>query len=514
MKHQGIFAANEGKQHRFMPPWIQTGWQSRVALIAGLLTLGVLGGAAIPILGVLAPAAIIGLLCIPLIPSIWLLTKPQHMDKVCLALVILTFTQDLPAKIFGPSLNPLIQAVILLAAPVGFATYFKAAREDKTLAGANLAFLAFLLISLLSTAFGRSTTLAAAYQLITNLKPLFAIIIFYAASWDTRAEQIFQKTLKIAWPPILILGILEWISPSAYTKIFPLAFISASANESLARATGPFKFAGHLAAIASQLALFFILLQIYRDRQTGKSHIGTILGYTACIILALSKGEMIGFAICGLMIAAFYKREGAFKRVALMLIVVIAAIPAFSLFFGESIDQELRLAGVTRAVGEIDHPRVQIFSQGFGVANRYWPLGSGLGTYAGAGAEKFDTSLYDQLGFNRYWWYGRADFLMDTYWPNPIAETGYIGSLFILLCYTLLFFYAFKKWRSASPNAAPYWGAAAAGMLFSTINSVSTPAYTELRTYIFAAIFFGAAFQIEKRALNMPPDSARNHSDR
>lgn len=502
MKHQGIFAANEGKQHRFMPPWIQTGWQSRVALIAGLLTLGVLGGAAIPILGVLAPAAIIGLLCTLALPVIWLTASEKQMGTICVVLLFLSLIQDIPNKIIGTSLSAPLQLVMMALAPAGLVHFLSAARQDKILRASLIAFFAFIGISVLSSALGRSNATAAAYQLISNLKPLLLIALFFAPSWGNESENRFIFILKIAAIPLAALAVFEWAAPGLYANIFPTSFTTIASSEGLPRATGNFRFTGHFAAVTAQIALLFLLSHIHRQDIRRFDNLVYAFIYAACLATTLSKGEIISFAACSAMIFVFHKKSGVIKRIAISAATLLIASIGFIILFGDSISRELELAGITRTVGEIDHPRMQIYSYGMLIAAKYFPLGAGLGTYAGAGAEKFDQSLYDLLGFQRFWWYGKQDFLMDTYWPNPIAESGYIGAIFALSSYILLFIYALKNWTSAQSHAAPYWGAAATGMLFSLINSLSTPSFVEAKTFFFVAIFFGIA---HKKSANSKP---------
>lgn len=482
---------------------LPSGWAGRLFFATALIVLGALGGAAIPILGAFSPLAIFGLIAAISLPAIWILTSNHQLDKLLIGILLAILLQDLPSKVTTLSTSGALQAMMIAISPVGLYAYIRAAQNNKALLWANIAFLTFLLIGVLSTIFGRSLAPAAAYQLVSNLKPILFIAMFYAISWQEKTESIFISILKYAWIPMVALGVFEWVAPNLYMKIFPMTLKPMSAAETLHRATGIFTFPGTLAAISAQLAIFFILRQVHSTPTKEINNTIHAAGYICCIILALSKGEMISFAICCVMVVAFHKREGVLARLAMMIAVLAVCSPIFYLFFGESIQGELDAAGITRATGEIDHPRTQIFTYSFLMAQKYWPLGAGLGTYAGAGAQKFDTSLYDLLGFNKFWWYGRQDFLMDTYWPNPIAETGYIGTTLLLACYISLFFYAFKQWRRSASCATPYWGAAASGMLFTIVNSMSTPAFLELRTYFFVAIFFGIAHNAEKRNITI-----------
>jgi len=409
--------------------------------------------------------------------------------------------QDIPQKVAGISIASMTQVLLIFLAPIGFPNYIKASKSNKMLATANALFIAFLVISLASTYLGRSTVLGAIYQFISNLKPFFIIILGYALAWRKSTEKTFLTILRLAWVPMVSLCIFEWVAPSTYISVFSRGGLAElDPTGALPRAAGVFTFPGTLAANASMIAILFIARGLQAAPSKKSIEYFTAAAYGSCIIFALSKGEMISFAVCASMVLGLYKREGRTLRVFIAGALIALTVPLFYTFFGESIEGELNRAGITRSIGAIDHPRLQIFLNGFQLANQHWPLGSGLGTYAGAGAEKFDDSLYDALGFRGLWWYGKQDFLMDTYWPNPIAETGYFGAGILLLSYAAVFTYALFRWQRGARNAAPYWATAASGILFSVINSISTPAFMETRTYFFVAIFFGLAYLTEQRS--------------
>lgn len=94
----------------------------------------------------------------------------------------------------------------------------------------------------------------------------------------------------------------------------------------------------------------------------------------------------------------------------------------------------------------------------FVTANRYFPLGSGFGTYGGYSAAYNYSNLYISYGFNNVWGlsqYNLTDgncFLFDTYYPMIIAQFGYIGLVLFLLILILIFNKLFreKKYLSIS----------------------------------------------------------------
>jgi hypothetical protein len=89
--------------------------------------------------------------------------------------------------------------------------------------------------------------------------------------------------------------------------------------------------------------------------------------------------------------------------------------------------------------------RAILTQQGLAVADKYFPLGAGLGTYGSAGAQKFDLSLLIDLGFNRYWWFRQGMFIVDTYWPSIAAEGGYFAAALLLAMFVLMWLVIYRR---------------------------------------------------------------------
>ena len=135
------------------------------------------------------------------------------------------------------------------------------------------------------------------------------------------------------------------------------------------------------------------------------------------------------------------------------------------------------------------------------LANNHFPLGSGLGTFGGVGAQKFDHSLYDQLGYGRYWWYLKNVFLVDTYWPNFIAEAGWLGAAAIAACAIgLVLVSLLRAWRAESMEEKQIWGMAFVGQFMLVVVSLTSPLYSDPNLAAIAMMFFGIASRWSSQA--------------
>ena len=102
--------------------------------------------------------------------------------------------------------------------------------------------------------------------------------------------------------------------------------------------------------------------------------------------------------------------------------------------------------------------------------------------------------MYDQLGFGRYWWFGKRDYLMDTYWPNSLAESGFLGAGLLLLFFLALLMHGVRfSLREASGPAKRYAIASVGGMAYMLLVSPTSPTFQDPRLFVLSAILFGIA---------------------
>jgi hypothetical protein len=83
------------------------------------------------------------------------------------------------------------------------------------------------------------------------------------------------------------------------------------------------------------------------------------------------------------------------------------------------------------------------------IAIDHFPLGAGPGTFASYPVIMTYNDLYYDYNLSKVWGLEERNlkdpdlptFILDTYWPSPLAETGMIGVIIMLLFY----FYPLKK---------------------------------------------------------------------
>lgn len=136
----------------------------------------------------------------------------------------------------------------------------------------------------------------------------------------------------------------------------------------------------------------------------------------------------LGIAAAGIYIALkFILRKN--KKINLKNIVIIGIIALF-----------LGVGQIYEYFGQ-DTPRNALLINGIRIANDYFPIGTGFGTYGSDVTKESYTDLYYLYGLNSY--YGLSEqfpaFITDNYWPMIIAQLGWFGCLITLIILVLIY---------------------------------------------------------------------------
>ena len=142
----------------------------------------------------------------------------------------------------------------------------------------------------------------------------------------------------------------------------------------------------------------------------------------ACVIIMRTGSGLGGLCIVGaLLIYIFGERKRRFKGYYLIFIVPVC------LFIARGEIQSYLL--------DANAPRALLYIYALITASHYFPLGSGFGSYGSAMAASHYSPLYIKYGFNMRW--GMSvdyhPFLMDSYYPQIIAQFGFIGTLLFIM---------------------------------------------------------------------------------
>jgi hypothetical protein len=423
-------------------------------------------------------------------------SRIDHSGAIFVTIFILFFLIQFVNKITG--LPPLgIWQFFLAFFVFGVSKYLQYLKKLNLMFFGLVAFFIYISLGALSTITGVSHFYAALYQILSNFKPLFLLIAGFAIRWTYKSEGSFWWVVKWFWLPSLLLVLFEWLFPGAYFSVFQGNSSPDPTGIFPSRAVGPFRSPSLLAAVSAMFAILLYIKYLFDDSDQKKYLILYIFIYLLLIVFSVQRQELSTVVVTLFLIYLLSKPKELLFRLFVTSVLVAIFASVFWMFYSEMIVNEASLWGVG-TYGEITHPRAQLYLGAIDIANKYFPLGSGWGTYGGAGAGKFDYSMYYQLGFHKLWWFKKENYLMDTYWPNPIGETGFLGAFFLMLFYLFIFFHALLKTLSTNHKASVYWCFSCAGMLYLLGLSFTSPSFQDPMLSFLPLLSFGIAYNREE----------------
>lgn len=464
---------------------------SAAIVLALLLALLVGSGAWLPLIAVLVLVIAVGVL------SVGFFAVPQSLLRGMMPLAIgVVILSPAVTNLTHVPIGYVMELLVFGLLTGALARAWQEPGRDVALRAVGILFSLFLVLGVMSSALGRSHLLAGIWQFQYNLKWFAMFLVGMLLVWDADAERMLRRVVLWAWLPLLAGVVLEVAAPGAHHAIFgpdsdmqPNPFIGA-----LRRYRGPLQHAGYLALIAGMLGWCSIVFAVARRRPAW---LAIAAAYVTILVSTGQRQESMGFVLALATLAALRLRRHFSVLLVVGMLGVAAVVTAFW------IADYLPMRSLFAQWGWIDpmeplSERAILSAKGFGVANRYFPLGAGLGTYGGAGAQKFDQSLFLDLGFGRFWWFREGKFLVDVYWPSVAAESGWFGLLALAGCYTVILATLFLRLlRDGARNEVLWLALGCLVILLS--NTPSSASITDPRSSLLPWVLVGAAWRASSR---------------
>lgn len=334
----------------------------------------------------------------------------------------------------GVPVGYLLELVAFAFAVSSARMMWRLARTDRTLKLVIVLFLLYLGVAILSSLLGRSQRMAAAWQLQYNLKLPLMFALGTLIVYTDQVERVLRVLLAWSWLFILPFLVLELAAPNLYSQLCG-AYLDVHMNPLLGiggRMKGPFSHSGYLALFAGLLAAgAAIQLMQGHGRRWGL----LALVYCAMVVATGQRQEAFALLLVGTLFFWMQRRRNLLALG--MAAIVVGGLAVFVLLYLEQNPLQDLFDQWSGARASQLSERAILTEKGLQIAGQYFPLGSGLGTYGGAGAQKFDLSQFYDLGFARYWWFRQGLFIVDTYWPSVVAESGYFGAALLLATFLL-----------------------------------------------------------------------------
>lgn len=337
------------------------------------------------------------------------------------------------------------------------------------------------------------------YQIAYDLKLPIMMLLGFAVTLSERGEDRFWLVVKVMLVICLAALALEFAAPSVHHLIARNANAGQGGNPlaaGLHLATGPFVHPGVLASIGS-LFLCCVFVRRLSGRGSPMGNYVLLGGFMVVLLLAGERQEMFdALAACAIVLFTA-KMKPRFSAVLLAVAAVALLLGVMLLALGPQHRAELGLQwGLMPSYQALGNPRTVFYLDGFHLANLHFPLGTGFGKFGGDAARMYDRSVYEMLGYStRYWWYRQDLYLLDTYWPNLFAETGWFGGAAVFLFGGLITLFSLQRaWTVEHARERMLWRLAFVGHFLAFTGSLTAPIYGDPAMVALPFLFFGMAY--------------------
>jgi len=233
------------------------------------------------------------------------------------------------------------------------------------------------------------------------------------------------------------------------------------------------------------VTMFGALAAMYRVKRYWTMPGLALVAYLALVFfLHLSAKEMFAFILCAILFIIGRKN----KPPVWVLLLPVALLIAGGVVAFTPVGDVFAAQFQNYVIDNTDkQARTVLTSSSFEIADRYFPLGSGAGTFASPPSFQMGYShLYYEFGINRVWGGSpeNPNYLTDVFWPKLLAQAGYLGfAAFLVMLLAILFplLRQYLRWRDAAS-----WFCLSVNLSMLVMSIASTPYTQEFLTPLWA----------------------------
>ncbi|MRV74179.1 hypothetical protein GJ700_20940 [Duganella sp. FT92W] len=381
----------------------------------------------------------------------------------------------------------------------------RVAKDDAALRWMILLFAGYLALLVISSLLGRSRPRAAAWQLQYTLKLPLMFTLGMLIVHGERATATLRTIVAWSWLFFVPFLALEMAAPGLFIKL--MGYTSdVHVNPVLGmggRLRGPFSHSGYMALMCGLLGATAAVQWMGGH---GRRWLALAALYTLMVVSTGQRQELASL----LLVYVLFFTIGARRHMSWLLfgaVIGAAVLAVASLYLEHNPFQEILLQWGGGRNSQLSERGV-LTQQGLAVADKYFPLGAGLGTYGSAGAQKFDLSLMVDLGFNRYWWFRQGMFIVDTYWPSIAAEGGYIACALLLVMFAVMWLVVYRRAVRAQGETQAILLVALAALTLALANSPTSAVISDPRGVFVFWLLAGCAWRASVAARVAAPVTA------
>ncbi len=390
------------------------------------------------------------------------------------------------------------ELALILALPLAFRGFIRLVRNRYGF-WVILFFFLYIMMGILSGIQEYVPLKQMLFQFALEMKYLLVICIMFgiplgSLNWFVHRFFVFAKLVLLASIPLVV---WQFSDPSTYHSFFLAGgdqgkfFLPDGTG--LERASGVFWFTGQFALFSGISFIYFLFL--YLEKKDKNQMIWIILSFSL-LLSTFSRGEIVG-TMLGVAFVLFLtlKRIRRILFIAILSCSLLIAYPIIKPFFVDAYHR-LGLDAIQYSIA----PRTVYYYYSIVIAMKFFPLGSGLGTFGGYASVVFDSDIYRALGFDSFWWYNTKSAMTDTFWPHILGESGILGFLFFLSSLFFLIFISIKGVKNKN-NALAISYSAVAAMILISFNSLTAPNFYLLINFSICVLLLNASVSLQRFTL-------------
>ncbi len=266
------------------------------------------------------------------------------------------------------------------------------------------------------------------------IKPYILLMYIIISVNSIQAQKIYRILTEISKIAIIILAVAAILSLLKLESFIGII-------EGMVNSVGEFEFYTGFTGSAADIIIVCLTIIVSNPRNNR------LVYYVLSLIVILRTGSGLGIlAIVGYAAVYFFmERKKKFHWYYLLIIVPLC------FWVGRN--------EITSYLLNAEAPRYLLFYYSIITAWEYLPIGAGFATYGSSVAANQYSNLYYLYGFSNRWGMGKNDtgFLVDSYYPQIIAQTGFLGSaLYGIFMYKLFFKIIMRMQNNSAKTATIY----------------------------------------------------------
>jgi hypothetical protein len=262
----------------------------------------------------------------------------------------------------------------------------------------------------------------AALGLWQGLRIWLLLAIALVIPWEQRASRQIYQVFTWVGSIVAFFGLVDLVAKSSFRHFLHTDMVSlslgdyraSSAVESIFTTPGKFSLCMSL--------LFGLTLSSYATRRHARDACLSI-GFAIGAVLSLRLQAVLSLAAVVILVSLFGTRLRGMTSLRILMVSLLVGVAAYTIA-GEAVQHQVQTYSSTSTTA-----RSRLYTTGERIAQDYFPLGSGFGTFGSSPSRKHYSQLYFEYGLGEV--YGLSpqyrQFIDDTSWPSVMAETGYLG---------------------------------------------------------------------------------------